>query len=467
MSFNLHLSAKTSKIMLKWFISLMIPAAILLTPLNGAYTASIRTFFALSIWMILAVALELFNSVFIPAFLLPILYYLTGTVPITVAYLSWSNEILYVIIGAFIMASVLEEVGLLKRIAYWCILKFGGEFQGIYWGVFAACTIVTFLTFGNASIVLATFCYGICKALNLGRSKASAMIIMSGLVGTMTSRQFIYSPQTVGLIETGVRTIFPDFSIPWYQYMFQMLPMLGACFLILFVWAKLFHLKSIKVEGGKTYCQQEYAKLGKMSLPEKKAAFVLVLLIIFLLSAPLHHLSANYGFLILPILFFVPGINIAPPKTIASVDFAMIFFIASCLAIGTVGTALGVGQLIASYMAPMMMGVGTSGAMYIMLAFGVVLNFVLTPTAMMATLPAPITSIAVALGLNPLALIYPFKISCDCVFLPYEYVPYLIFYSFGAISMGDFVKFAGIKILLLFIVMGVFMIPFWTLIGII
>lgn len=453
-------------VLLKWAIGIGIPICIMQVPLSESFTREIRLFLALSVWMIVTVALELFNNMLIPSFLLPIFYYVTKTVPINVAYASWAQEILYVIIGAFVMAAILEEVGLLKRVAYWCILKFGGNFKGIYWGVFVACVVVTFLTFGNAYVVLATFCFGICKALDLGKSKAAALIMMSGLVGTMTSRQFIYSPQTVGLIETGIRTVDPTFYLPWYKYMMEMSPMILMCFVILFVYAKLFKLKDIQVAGGKEYFQTEYKNLGKMTLSEKKAGFVLSLLMVFLITSPFHKLSANYAFLFLPIMFFLPGINIGTMSSIKSVDFGMIFFISSCLGIGVVGTFLGVGDLIASYMAPIMAPLGTIGALYTMFFFGVVLNFVLTPTAMMATLPAPITAIAGVIGVDPLALIYPFKISTDCVFLPYEYVPYLIFFSFGTMSMADFIKLSSAKILILSIGLLVVMIPFWTLIGI-
>lgn len=306
---------------LKWALSLLIPILILCIPTNELYTSEMRMYMALSLWMILSVALELFDSVFIPAFLLPVLWYVTGTVPLEIAYKSWTQEILFVIIGAFLLAAILEEVGLLKRIAYWCILRFGGTFKGTYWGIAFACMVVSFITFCNAYIVLAAVCYGICRAFNLGKSRAAALLTMSALVGTQTSRLFLYSPQTTGLMELGIRTVSPEFVLPWYKYMLDMFPTAIMCILILFINAKIFGLKKVKVEFGKEYFIEQYNKLGKMSDAEKKSAIVLVILMVFIVTSPFHKISPNYGFLILPLLFFVPGLKVGTSRMIERCNF--------------------------------------------------------------------------------------------------------------------------------------------------
>jgi len=453
--------------LVKWAITLLAVVAVLLIPTNEVFSPELRNFLAIATWLILSVAFALFKSLFIPSFITPILWYCTGCLPANVAFSAWSQEILYVIIGAFVLAGVLEEVGLLKRLSYWIIMKLGGSFERTYWGVFVACTVLAFITFGNSYVVVATICYGICKAFNLGVSRASAFIMMSGLVGTMSSRMFIYTPQAIGFIEAGIKTVDPTFTLPWYQYMIDMFPSMVMCVVYLFVWAKVFGLKKVNVAMGKEYFEEEYAKLGPISLAEKKAAVVLALLMVYLVTSPLHGLSANYIFFIVPLLFFFPGIDVGTAQTIKKVDFSTIFFIASCLGIGTGGNYLGLGKLVVTYLGPLVSGVGLTGAAYIMLIFGIIVNFILTPTAMMAALPASISVLAGSLGVSELALIYPFKISTDLVFLPYEYVAYLIFFSFGVMTMKDFVKFSTVKIALAVVALGVLFIPWWNLVGVI
>ena len=456
----------TKKITIKWIISLLIPILILCTPVNELYTWQMKVYLACSIWMILAVAFELFDNVFVPAFVCPALWYMTGAVPLDIAYKSWTQETLYVIVGAFLLASILERIGLLQRIAYWCILRFGGTFRGTYWGIAVACTVVSFVTFCNAYVVLAAVCYGICKAFNLQKSRAAALITMSALIGTQTARLFLYSPQTTGLIELGVRTVSPEYTMPWYEFMWDMLPNILLCVVILWIYAKIFGMKKIDIYFGKEYFQEQYNALGKMSSKEKKASALVAILMVYMVASPLLGLPGNYGFLIIPMLFFLPGINVATKETIKNCDWAMIFFVSSCLGIGLVGEYLGLTNLITTYLTPIMSSLGSMGAIYIMLVFGILLNFVLTPTAMMAAFPASISALAVSLNLDPLALIFPFQISTDLVFLPYEYVPYLIFFSFGTVTMGDFIKFSTVKVIVTFVFLGLVLVPWWYLIGV-
>ena len=454
------------KNLLYWAISLAGAGAVMLIPTNEVFSADLRTFLAIATWMILAVALGIFKSLFVPAFITPVLWYVSGCIPIQYAYSAWTQEILYVIIGAFVLASVLEEVGFLKRLSYWIIMKMGGSFERTYWGMFVACTVVAFITFGNSYIIVATIAYGVCKAFNLGISRASSFIVMSALCGTMSSRTFIYSPQTVGLIEAGIRTVDPSFSLAWYKYMIDMFPSIIMCIIYLLVWAKIFGLKKVAVPMGKEYFQEEYKKLGPVSSAEKKAGLVLGLLMLFLVTTPVHGLSANYGFLLMPLLFFIPGINIGTAQTIKKVDFGTIFFAASCLAIGVGGNYLGLGKVIVTYLGPILSSAGSAGAAYIIMIFGIVVNFVLTPTAMMAALPASISALAASLGVDPLSLVYPFKLSTDLIFLPYEYIPYFIFFSYGVMTMKDFIKFSSVKIVISLVLLAVVFLPWWKIVGV-
>lgn len=458
-------SIASYKLGMKWGISLLIPFIIWRIPCTDIFTKEIRMFLVLSIALILVVAFDLFDNMFIPAFLLPVGFYLTGTVPLNIAYGSWTQIVLYVIMAAFILSAVLEEVGLLRRMAYWCILKFGGSYIGVYWGTFFACMLVSMATFGNGYVLMAAFCYGICKALGLQKSKESALIMMAGLVGTVTTRIFIWTPQKVGLIEVGVSTIIPGFTIPWSQLLLHMFPVALFCIGLLLLFSRLFKLKEVSNVNGKAFFQEEYHKLGKMSIKEKKAAFVLGLLTLYLLTNPIHGYNVFYGFLVIVPLFFFPGINVGTRESIKSVDFGMIFFVSSCLGIGTVGGYLGIGQILSDMLVPVLQPFGPVVCVFAILIFGIAINFILTPTAMLTALPGPLTQVALDLGMNPLPFMYCLLGSCDMIFLPYEYVPFLIFFSFGLMSIGDFIKLSAIKISLYFITTGLLLIPLWKLLN--
>lgn len=105
----------------------IIPAIILLMPETQFLTKDIKIYIAITLFIIALVSLELFD-ILIPSILLPSLYCISGIVDAGTAFVSWTNTIIYMIIGAFTLTNVLERCGLLNRIALFCIKKCGGTF---------------------------------------------------------------------------------------------------------------------------------------------------------------------------------------------------------------------------------------------------------------------------------------------------------------------------------------------------
>ena len=72
----------------------------------------------------------------------------------------------------------MERVGLLRRIAYKCILLTGASYKGIIWGI-ALAGVVIFLLMpnDNAAVPIAALAYGICLSLNLKKGPESAGIM--------------------------------------------------------------------------------------------------------------------------------------------------------------------------------------------------------------------------------------------------------------------------------------------------
>ena len=78
----------------------------------------------------------------------------------------------------------------------------------------------------------------------------------------------------------------------------------------------------------------------------------------------------------------------------------------------------------------------------------------------------PLCQIALDIGMNIRPVCYALVMCSEAIILPYEYVPYLIVYSFGMISMGDFVKLNVMRCVLYFIGFLALLLPYWMLIGI-
>lgn len=450
--------------LIKWLLTLGIPFIICLIPTTEVFTWEMRTFIALSLLFIFLVAFEMFN-ILIPSALLPTAYFITKIVPASVAFGAWTATVVWVVLGAFVLANVLEEVGLLKRIAYWCILKTGGTYAGTVWGTLIAAMLLSVVTFGNAYVLMAALCYGICKALDLGKSKEAAIIMTAGLLGVVTVRGVIYAPTVLSLINAGAQLVVPDFQINWFNELVDNLPVLLFCFIFVFLMLKT--LKQKPQTNGQPYFQKEYDALGPFSLKEKKACAILLLLLLFLCTGAIHKMPTDYGFMLLPWLLFMPKINVGTDSSIRNLDFGMLMFIVACMSIGTVASALGIGKIAADLLVPLLGNMPTSLVLFLIMFVGVILNLLMTPLAILAGFAEPITQIAVSLGLDPRAALYSLNYACDLIILPYEYVPYLIFFSFGLMYTSDFIKYMGLKIILFSIFFFIAIIPYWYLIGMI
>lgn len=450
--------------LVKWLITFAVPLAIWLIPTNEIFTADLRLFLVITIFVILMVAFEFFN-LFIPAFLLPLLYILSGLSTFEVAFSGFATSTAVIVFGSLLFANLLDSSGLLKRVAYWCILRTGGSYMGVLYGIIFAGFALTLMTSGNGIYIVATLCYGICRAFKLGVSKESALIMLCGAFASTTVRACVYTPGLMAIAVGGMQAIDPSINITWAGYLFHNWPYFIMILMLPIILCKIFKPRA-DISHSKEYFQERYNELGAVSIKEKKATVLTILLLAFLFTQGIHHIDMAIGFCLVPMMFYLPGINIGTDEDIRNINYSMGFFIVACLGIGSVATSLGFGELITQTLSPVMQQVGSQFTLIAIWLFGVVANFLLTPIAILAAFSAPVTQLAVDLGINPTGAIYVLINTLDQIVLPYEYVNYLIFFAFGVMSMKDFFKIMSVKLIIGAIFLAVIMVPWWHFVNV-
>ena len=450
-----------SKLLIKWAVTLGLPLILLLIPCNEVYTLPLKLFLALTLAAILMFALENLNQTVV-SLLLPFLYVVLQVAPANVALSPWTQTVPWMMISGLILANVLQGVGLLKRVAYKCIVLTGGSYGGIICGIGITGLVLNLMTPAQALVPLATLAFGICTALDYKKSPEAAGIMLAAAMASQIPTNFLLNPNV--LIIYGIGGEVADFnSTTWPLYFFHNWPNFIYYVVLLLILAKMFKPK--EAVNRKAYFEEEYQKLGKMSKEEKKGVLVCAILFLLLLTQSLHGIDAAYVFILTPMLAFIPGINIGKADDIKKANFPFIIFVVACMSIGSVAGSLGVGTLVSDRVMPLLSGKSVVLVLGLVWLLVVLVNFLLTPLAIQSTFTVPLTQIALQVGINPEAMWMAILHGSDQILLPYEYPLYMLFFSYGLMSMKDFSRFFGRKMIVNLLFLLFIFIPYWKLIG--
>ena len=458
---------KSAKSTLLKYLLIFVPAIIVyLIPTTESYTEDMKIFFVITLIAIVLWALEVINLIIV-ALALPVAFILSGIATPGDVYAPWSQDLPYLVLGALILSAVLDESGLMKRLAYWFILRGGGSYGGIIFALSTSGFIIAFLVPGSlARIALfASMAFGIIKAVGFEKHSKGAVGLLFGAYNAAVTASFIsltgiepmlvFNSQLVSMGQEGVS---------WLGYILHNGPItILWTYFMAFVIIKMF--KPEKSIEGKEYFREQYKALGSFSFKEKKVSIILLLLVILLATSSLHGIALGWIFIGMTFLTFLPGLNLADDNTMKKTNFGMIFFITATMAIGQVSTIVGAGQFIADSLTPIM---SLGGQYYTVLAtwfLSVGINFVLTPFAASATLAIPLAELASSLNMSPLPLAYSLVHGLYQLLLPYESTLPLLLFSYMFMTYKQFFKYFSVQMVLNFIFLAIIAIPYWYLIG--
>ena len=449
---------------IKWIITVVVPILILLIPTNDVYTKQMSLFFATTVFGLFLMAFEFYDPLVV-SIVMPMSWVFLGVTNAAGAMSGWTNTVMYMVVGAYFLANALDESGLLRRIALWIISKCKGSWFGLLFTIYIAGIVLSLLTFGMAYIIMATLCIGIIKSMDMKMpSKETALIGFACLLGVCTSRCFVYTPVNYSVILVQAQLVDPTLRITAFDVLFHNLPMFVTATIALLVAYKFWKVNATIQSAD--YFINELTAMGSLTTKEKKTTVFMVLFFALLLTSPWTGLDANLLFALSPWVLLLPGINVATQKSVRGLNWQNIFFIAACMAIGNVAASLGIGAIIAEIATPYMSSVGTTGFFIIVFAIIFVLNFFMTPLAIWSLMSAPLAEIALASDMSIRAICYCLSACSEAIILPYEYVPYLIVFSFGMMSMKDFIKLNVLRCVIIITGFIMLILPFWRIVGV-
>ncbi len=417
---------------------------------------------ACTIWMAIWWLVEAV-PIAITALLPIILFSVHEIMPVNIITDYYSNPIIFLFVGGFIIALAMEKWNLHRRIALTIIQFTGTNQRQLLLGFILATGLLSMWISNTATTVmmlpiavsivdqLASLLNGSDKDSNLNFGKALIISIaysasiggIATLVGTPTNLIFVESVQG-----------FYNFDVPfdnWFIFALPMVISLGA-----FLWWSLsyqtFKLSNEQVPGSKEIIATELKKLGPMQYEEKWVLTIfgsVALAWIFrqLLIQPfVPEMNDTTIAVIGAIVLFVipskkePTSMIMDWRTAVRLPWAVILLFGGAFALAgsfeVSGLTLWIGNKL-----NLLNGVPP---LLVILVIVAVVNYLTELTQNMATctLMLPIlAALSQAIDINPFALMVPMTIASSCAFmLPVATAPNAIVFGSGTLEIKDMVR---------------------------
>ncbi len=458
-----------------WIVAVVLFIIIMLIPATETFTTQIKLSIAVTAAIMSGFAFEILPNVLLGIILL-VLFLTTKLAGPDVALSGFTNANCWSAVAAMLLVGCMDQTRVLKKLCYGSMAKLGGSLKAIVIAM-AIVSIALGAVIGGANVAapMIVIAYALCVALGLepGSNQAALLMISSYVAANAPCNYFFSSLQAMGY--SALQNVVPDAApLTYGSYLYHNWPMVIFGFLSIFIVFLCFplHKKEDKAEKARqkeaslSYLNGELGKLGKMDRKDIVMIVILIGVLIGLLTMNKTGLNIAWILMIGALVCFLPFIKIGNAKALQSVKWPVFIFMGATMGIGAVFSAVGTSGFLAGMVAPLLTGVGKTGAMFFVWLISCVANFFLTPLASINTLLPAIVNITHGLGINDTAIFYSFMNGAvnTCV-LPYEIAMPMLMFSYGMCSLKQFVKAMGLITILNGVFIVAVMVPYWNLIG--
>ncbi|MEB7505502.1 DASS family sodium-coupled anion symporter [Arthrobacter koreensis] len=383
---------------------------------------------------------------------------------------SYSNNIIFLFLGGFLLAAALEKWGLHRRLAIGIIRILGTSAPRLILGFMAATSFLSFFITNTAATMMMLpmamavitsvkevgsekpeEIRGFEKSLIFGVGYSATIFGMSTILGGTSIPFFIsYTKDSLGIEISFAQ--FAGFAVPF------------ALVFLLLTWFYLvkirFRVSMKQIPGGRKIIDEEHRSLGRMSFEEKLVTgvglFVSLLWVTrtWLVSPIVPEITDGMIAVIgAVLLFLLPARKAGTPRLLewsdtTKVPWGVLLLLGGGFALAGAVQSTGLSQWIGDQF------IGLNGVPALVFILIVVLTLAflteITSTGATAILFIPLmATVAVAVGQDPLFVMLAAALAVNCSFmLPAGTPPNSIIYASGLVTIGEMIR-AGFVITLL------------------
>lgn len=269
----------------------------------------------------------------------------------TLIFSTWTTSMMYLIIGAYLIAVAVKESGLGERIAYKFIIRFVSSFKSIIVSIFVLTFILALLIphpWPRAFLIMSVMAV-VVKSANIPREDAVKIGFTVFTASIPVSMIFLTGDASINPLAAASCDV-PVGWMAWFKVMG--LPM--AVTSVVTMLMLLFMFKPTReVEVNKAEIVAKLVSMGPMSGREKRTAVWVALAIALWMTDTLHGIDIGWVTLFIAMGMAMPKIGeILTPKSWGGVPVQTLIFLTAAVAIGRVGGATGMNAWIAQTVLP-------------------------------------------------------------------------------------------------------------------
>ncbi|AZZ61561.1 SLC13 family permease [Oenococcus sp. UCMA 16435] len=374
-----------------------------LIPFSGLSTTG-RLDLALTLMTVVWWATQIAQPAFVGGIYLMLLIIFQVATPVQVFSDAWTGSIMWLVIGAYLIAGAVKDSGLGERIAYAFIVRFVRSWNGIIISIFVLTFILSlliphpwpraFLIMSVIDVVASSADMAKEDRAKLGLTVFAASCPLSGVFLTGDT-----SLNPLAVADSGVKVSF----MSYFYYM--SVPMIIAAIITMLLIMLLFRpTKKVSIDVNALKLKQK--ELGAFSEKETRTLIWLVIAIALWLTSGITGIDVGWLTLVIALLMSLPLVGeVLTAKSWSGVPVNVLIFLTSAITIGVVGKVTGMNSWIAKTILPsslpqnlyLLAIIITIGAMVIHMFMGSVI------AVMGVTIPAFLAATS-HMGVSPLAI---------------------------------------------------------------
>lgn len=269
----------------------------------------------------------------------------------TLIFSTWTTSMMYLIIGAYLIAVAVKESGLGERIAYKFIIRFVSSFKSIIISIFVLTFILALLIphpWPRAFLIMSVMAV-VVKSANIPREDAVKIGFTVFTASIPVSMIFLTGDASINPLAAASC----DVPVGWMMWLEVMgLPMAVTSVVTMLMLLVMFKpTKEVQVNKAEIVAKLE--SMGPMSGREKRTAFWVALAIVLWMTDTMHGIDIGWVTLFIAMGMAMPKIGeILTPKSWGGVPVQTLIFLTAAVAIGRVGGATGMNAWIAQTVLP-------------------------------------------------------------------------------------------------------------------